>query len=381
MSRPRTATAVSVLTAETRGAIAVVRVWGPSALALTDQVFRPFRPIRLAATRTGELRYGRLGAGLGDEVVVAVTEDTPAEVEIHCHGGPAAVELVMLALCDAGATRLDWSDWLASRPRSRLRNEAIEDLRRASTLQTAEILLEQSEGALEREVVAVNAMISEDPDLAAELLRTLLRRAEVGLRLLEGWKIALVGLPNVGKSRLLNALAGYDRSIVSPEPGTTRDLVTISTAIDGFPVEIADMAGLRETNHPIEAEGIERARIRAFESDLRIVVLDRSVPLAQEARDLFDTLDAHLVVANKVDLEPRWEPWNDAIIPVSAERGDGMERLLTAIRQQMVGDTPPRGAGVPFRETHRRALVETLDALARNESEEAGLALNRLWTS
>ena len=371
-------TSVAVLTAETRGAIAVVRVWGPTALALTSQVFRPFKPLSLASTPAGVPRYGRLGAGLGDEVVVVVTEETPAEVEIHCHGGPIAVELVMSALCDAGASRRDWSNWLASRPRSRLRNEAIKDLRRAPTVRTAEILLEQSEGALDREVLAVKAMIADDPGLVAERLRTLLRHAEVGLRLIDGWEIALVGLPNVGKSRLLNAIAGFDRSIVSPEPGTTRDLVTITTAIEGFPVEIADMAGLRESKHPIEAEGMERARIRAFESDIRILVLDRSTPLDDAAQILIDTLDAHILVANKVDLEPRWEPWDSAILPVSAERGDGMDQLLAEIRRRMIQEIPPSGAGVPFRESHRRELATALEAWIRNDPEAAQSALSRL---
>ena len=371
MSPPIPAAAVTLLTAETRGAIAAVRVWGTSALALASSVFRPFRGASLAETRPGEVRYGRVGRGLGDEVVVVITADTPAEVEIHCHGGPAAVELVMSAMIDAGATRLDWSNWVASRSRPRLRNEANEDLPRAPTVRMAEILLDQSDGALDRELLELDRRIAEDQHLAVGTVETLLRRSEVGRRLLGGWKIALVGLPNVGKSRLLNAFAGFDRSIVSPIPGTTRDVVTISTAIDGYPVEIADMAGLRETTHPIEREGVARAKLRAFESDLTILVLDRSVPLDEPARSLIDSHGSQILVANKIDLEARWQPWNGSVIPISAERGDGFDRLIVEIRERLAPEPMPQGSAVPFRDTHRDALLKILDALARNQPETA----------
>ena len=260
---------------------------------------------------------------------------------------------------------------VASRPGSRIRNEAIIDLARVSTVRTAEILLDQTSGALENELKELRAMIANGHPGALECVKALLGRAEVGLRLLGGWKIALLGLPNVGKSRLMNALVGFDRSIVSPTAGTTRDVVTIKTAVDGYPVEIADLAGLRETSHPIEREGVARARSQAFQSDLVIVVLDRSTPLNDEARGLLDPNGSQLVVANKVDLEPCWEPWNEGIISISAERGDGIARLLTAIGERLVSEPILPGAGVPFREAHRSALIEVLGALSDKDHNRA----------
>src|SRR4029077_12681237 len=133
---------------------------------------------------------------------------------------------------------------------------------------TAEILLDQVAGALEAEVRRVLRIAASDPSEALASLDTLIERSAVGLHLVTGWKIALAGRPNVGKSRLLNALAGFDRAIVDPSPGTTRDIVTVRTALDGWPVELADTAGLRVSDDPVEASGIERAQDRQERADV-----------------------------------------------------------------------------------------------------------------
>src|SRR4051812_44488990 len=111
MSDPAGSAWVAVLTPEGRGAIAVLRVWGPGALRVADAAFRPARGPGMAATPPGRLRLGRIGAGVGDEVVAVVLGGEPAEVEIQCHGGPAPVELVMTALEGAGAERTAPGAW------------------------------------------------------------------------------------------------------------------------------------------------------------------------------------------------------------------------------------------------------------------------------
>src|SRR5205814_9029049 len=142
------------------------------------------------------------------------------------------------------------------------------DLARAPTLRAAEVLVEQQLGALEGEVTRALARLPDDPAGASDVVDALVRRAVVGLRLVSGWTVALAGRPNVGKSRLLNALAGYRRAIVDPSPGTTRDVVTVRTALDGWPVELADTAGLRAPGDPLEAAGIALARARQRDADL-----------------------------------------------------------------------------------------------------------------
>ena len=114
------------------------------------------------------------------------------------------------------------------------------------------------------------------------------------------------GRPNVGKSRLLNALAGFPRAIVDPAPGTTRDVVRYPTSFGGWPVELADTAGLRGTDDLVESLGIERSRREQHQADLVLLVLDRSEPLQAIDRELIATTQGALLVANKSDLPPAW---------------------------------------------------------------------------
>ena len=132
-------------------------------------------------------------------------------------------------------------------------------------------------------------------------------RGQVGVRLTTGWRVVIAGRPNVGKSRLLNALAGYQRAIVDPTPGTTRDLVTALTAFDGWPVELVDTAGVRETDDAIERSGIDRTLRQTETADLVLKVLDRSEPLQVDDRTLMSGPGPALLVAGKADLPPAWE--------------------------------------------------------------------------
>ena len=144
----------------------MVRVWGPGALAVADAAFRPARGASLAETPRERLRFGRIGAGLGDEVVAVVIAGDPPEVEIHCHGGPAAVALVVEALVGQGAERRQPGAWVRHAAQSTIEAEALVDLARSPTQRTAEILLEQAEGALAGAVRRLIAALAEDPAAA-----------------------------------------------------------------------------------------------------------------------------------------------------------------------------------------------------------------------
>src|SRR5690606_26525433 len=119
-------------------------------------------------------------------------------------------------------------------------------------------------------------------------------------------QVVLFGRPNVGKSSLMNRLAGFERAIVLDVPGTTRDLVTTEIALDGWPIRLTDTAGLRDRADELELSGIERARSRIASADLRILVLDRAAPPQDEELELLRTSTAPLVVANKVDQRDAW---------------------------------------------------------------------------
>ncbi len=363
---------VCVLTAPARGAVGVLVAWGADAIETVDQAFRPARNARLKETAENRPRLGQIGVGTGDEVVAVIVPGSPTpEVEIHCHGGPAPVSLVLAGLVAEGACEESVEAWLRHRNGRTIRAEALTDLARAATLRSAEILLEQAEGALERDLAEIEQFLVSDRIAACRAIGRLLDRSAVGLRLVSGWSVALAGRPNVGKSRLFNALAGFERAIVDPTPGTTRDVVTIRSAIAGWPVEIADTAGVRETSDAIESDGIALARARQVGADLTLLVLDRSEPLGDADRHLIDLLNRPLIVAAKADLPAVWLPEDDATVTVSAESGLGLDALLQAIAKRLVPEEPANSVGVPFRERHVANLNAALAALERGEAAEA----------
>ncbi len=196
----------------------------------------------------------------------------------------------------------------------------------------------------------------------------------------------LAGRPNVGKSRLLNALAGYGRAIVDPSPGTTRDVVTVRTAVDGWPVELADTAGLRDPDDAIEAAGIALARARQREADLLLIVLDRSEPWTENDQALIAAArqagpsSVTLTVANKSDLPAAWEPLESKVATISAERGDGIEDLTHALAHRLVPAPPPPGAGVPFRPAHLRRIDRACTSLRAGDRTTAVRHLTALLT-
>ena len=376
-----TETYVRVMTSEGRGAIAVVRVWGLRAVELVDRVFQPARSGSLANTAPGYLRLGRAGVGVGDEVVAVRLEGSVPIVEIQCHGGIAAVRSVVAALEAAGACRTSEGD--GGMDQGRIALQAMADLPHAPTLKTAEILLEQAQGALDRELVELSRDLR-NGILPASLTRinTLISRGAIGQKLLVGWKVAITGRPNVGKSRLLNALVGFTRAIVDPTPGVTRDVVTFLTAFAGWPVELADTAGIRETEDAIERLGIERSRREQRDADLVLLILDGSEPLQAIDFELIASNPGALLVVNKTDLSAAWDTetafgGGTVVSRISAEYGGGLEALMDAIVGRLVPNSPAPGAAVPFRHEHMTALREARGALL---AENVELAISRLDT-
>jgi tRNA modification GTPase len=320
--------AVRVLTPPGTGAIATVEVRGPGAWTAVGSRFKPAsqKPLR-DRPPLHSVYVGTLGDGShADEVVVAVKQLEPEVViEVHCHGGRRVVSWVAELL---GA--LD--------DRKPARRDAWAFLPHALTLRTASILLDQCQGAFNR---AIGDILS-SPETAGDKLAGLARYAGIGRHLTTPWRVVIAGEPNVGKSSLVNAIAGFQRSIVSETPGTTRDVVSMLTAIDGWPVELLDTAGLRTAADPIEAEGVGRADAARAEADLVVWVLDGSRPLTQKPESDF-------VVVNKTDLPPAWD-WASlpSAMPASAVTGAGIPDLLTRITARLVPEVPSAGAGVPY---------------------------------
>ena len=196
-----------------------------------------------------------------------------------------------------------------------------------------------------------------------------------GERLREGLSIAILGPPNAGKSSLLNALARRDAAITSATAGTTRDVIEVHLDLGGYPAILADTAGLRESGDAIEAEGVRRARTRAAEADLKLMVLDATRPeeVTAAVRALVDA--DTLLVANKIDLAATASAsaWTDRLgatpaLRISVQTGAGLEALLARLTEELARRFGTTEAPLITRARHRAALEECLAALGRYDA-------------
>jgi tRNA modification GTPase len=160
----------------------------------------------------------------------------------------------------------------------------------------------------------------------------------------------LCGQPNVGKSSLVNAIVGFQRAIVHDVPGTTRDVVSQSTAIAGWPVSLRDTAGLRESEDLIESKGIEKAKTEIEFADVVVCVFDGSRSWTAEDQAILDSIQPHLVVGNKIDRvasSPSNMPKASDFLKTSATTGQGVENLIAKIANVMVPDSPSKDQAFP----------------------------------
>ena len=327
--------------------MASLRIEGTSGLELVAGLFtaRNCRP--LAEIPLRQIVVGRLG---GEEVVLSRIADDV--IELHCHGGSAAVARLEELLIGGGCRKVSWQDWAAGHESDPFAAAALLALAEARTERTAAILLDQYNGALRKSIEQIEASLQAgDTAAAQQQAESLLAHAPTGLHLVRQWQVVVAGRPNVGKSSLINAIAGYQRAIVHDLPGTTRDIVGIQTALDGWPVEIFDTAGLRAAGDPIEQAGIELAHGKIATADLVVMVFDSSAPWTAADQDLFETHPSALLVSNKSDLPPVPGP-HPAAMNVSAATSAGVEELCRAIAHRLVPHPPPPGAAVPFLAEH-----------------------------
>ena len=287
-------------------------------------------------------------------------------MEVHCHGGAAAVQSIVGSLVAVGGKSVAADQWVVEQERDRLVADARRALPQARTRRCAAILLDQYRGVLSRAVVAARqSCVQQDHHTACQLLQELLDWSRFGQRLTQPWQIALIGPTNAGKSSLINALLGYQRALVCQQAATTRDILTDITAIDGWPVEVADTAGLRVAESHVESEGIRRARQRAAAADLVLLVRDASQPGEQEIAPWLAQLETPpLMVHNKSDLVNAIPPYFPSGIATSALTGAGLVELAQAISQRLV-PTPPRpDTAIPFLLHHARQLSIALSGAA-----------------
>ena len=378
----------AIATAPGEAGLAVVRVSGSQALAVADRVFRGATSLTSAASHTLHHGWAKRGDRRLDEVVAAVflaprsytREDV---VELSCHGGSQPARVVLDALLAAGARLAHPGEFtLRAFLNGRLdlaQAEAVADLIHADSAAAHELALGQLAGALSARldrlcdaltdaVAEVEARVDFAEDVGGievpphvvqaiesvdSELATLLDGAAYARAVREGVRVPIVGRPNVGKSSLFNALLGEARTIVSAEPGTTRDRVSEPIELAGVRVTLSDTAGLRVADSEIEAIGVARAREALDHSALALWVVDASAPLTAEDHAVAVALAGKpvLVALNKHDQPARVNAAEvvgllsrpTRPMAVSAARGDGIEALRAALAG-MLGAGAERGA-------------------------------------
>jgi tRNA modification GTPase len=362
------------------GGIGIVRLSGPQSIPVADRLFRSRGKTHLLEAPSHTIHHGILsdpetGEDV-DEVLVSVMrspktftrEDT---VEINAHGSPAVLYRILTLVLARGCRLAEPGEFTK---RAFLNGrldltaaEAVMDLIQSRTEASSRAALRRLRGGLGREIRSLRDGLARllaltearidfpEEDIggyprsesaegireAIERITRLLDSSGEGRMLREGLKTVIVGRPNAGKSSLLNALLKQDRAIVTPIPGTTRDVLEAVLNIEGIPVRIMDTAGLRETGDLIEKEGMRRTLAAVEDADLLLVLVDGSSGM-EAFEETF--LNAHLpnkkiiLLINKIDLSPeaagpivaRLENRVTAI-PVSAKRGDGLDILREAV--------------------------------------------------
>jgi tRNA modification GTPase len=371
MSTPQPITRVIELTPTGRAAVAVVLVAGPDAVRVVDECFQSASGRPLADVPAGRIVVGRWASASGEELIAC--RRTSDSVEIHCHGGTAPVRQVIDSLCERGCQQMEWQDWLSNSGGDPIGAAAQVALASAPTERTAAVLLDQLEGALAAAIRAtLDAAMDGEQQAVMTMLEALVARRSLGLHLTAPWRVVLAGRPNVGKSSLMNALVGFQRAIVCDHPGTTRDVVTATTAIDGWPIQLADTAGMRMPHDELESAGIARANAAVFDADLILSIDDvaehSGLDGPPSSRALRVLNKADLLSASQQELAaPNWD------ILTSAATGDGIGELIAAIGRALVPNPPAAGAAVPF----TTAQIERLEAAlsACNEGDAATVIL------
>ncbi|MBQ4086048.1 MAG: tRNA uridine-5-carboxymethylaminomethyl(34) synthesis GTPase MnmE [Clostridia bacterium] len=406
-------TIAAIATSPGEGGVAVIRISGPQAKEAAQAVFRPNRAQSL---KPRMFTFGRVLDSQNDVIDEAMAVYLPAPhtytredvCEIQCHGGRGAPARVLERVIETGFVRAAEPGEFTKRAFLNGRidlseAEAVMGMIKAGSQAAARAAARQMEGGVShfvretrKKLEELLALVSAATDFPEEIDEDVTaQRVLEGARAIrqeiekksdqkaaravrEGVSIALAGKPNVGKSSLLNAAAGFERAIVSDIPGTTRDVLTERISFRGVSAELSDTAGQRETPETIEAIGVERARRTEEQADAVLLVIDSSRPLDSEDQALLQRADGrYIAVVNKTDLSPVVRAaeisarFGVEAIEVSARTGEGVERMLEMAFAICGAGSAPEDGMVAAR--HIECAKRAVDALRQLEETIEGM--------
>ncbi len=404
-------TIAAIATPPGPGAIGVIKISGPEAEPILRQIFRPARPREHFESH--RLYYGYIvdpetGEPV-DEVLVALMRAprsyTREDVlEIYAHSGYRVLTRILELVLKSGARLAEPGEFtrraFLNGRIDLVQAEAIQEIITARSESALKLALNQLSGKLSEKVQRVRGVLldllavaeaavdfpEEDLEILAPAemrkrlseevlspLVELIQASQEGRIYREGLSVVLAGRPNVGKSSLLNALLREERAIVTPIPGTTRDVLEETAHIAGLPVRLIDTAGLRETQDEVEAIGVLKAREKLQAADVVVFVVDGSQSPTEEDRTLYEDLRErpHVVAVNKIDIASgetlsRWQDFfPESPVFISAKEGTGLPELSQKIFETVIGKGPLEPPEVAPNLRQKAALEKSAEAIRR----------------
>jgi tRNA modification GTPase len=397
-----TETIAAIATPAGQGGVGIVRVSGPAVKTIAQETLS-FLPAPRSACYTPFLDDNGTSLDQGIALFFPAPHSFTGEdvLELQGHGGPIVMDL-LLQRCVALGARIarpgEFSERAFLNDKLDLAQaEAIADLIESGSEKAARSALRSLQGdfstavnKLLKDLIQLRSYVEaaldfpeEEIDFLAEdavinglhnlkqALTKIQQQAQQGSLLREGMHLVIAGRPNAGKSSLLNRLAGREAAIVTPIPGTTRDVLREQIQVDGLPLHIVDTAGLRESSDPVEQEGIKRAWAEIDKADLLLLIIDHKQGFEAEDQQILDKLPKQLPllkIYNKIDLSGRSQGRNEQGIYLSAQTGAGLELLIEAL-EEAVGYNASTEGLFTARRRHLRALEETAAAVSRAEQQ------------
>jgi len=399
-------TIVAISTPPGRGGIGIVRLSGPAARTIAEPLLKLRHSLAPAQARFAEIidSTGETPGTALDEAVVTWFEKPRSYtsediVEIAAHGSPVLLDHLVRQCLAAGARLAEPGEFtqraFLSGRLDLTQAEAVSDLIDATTLHQARIAAQQLGGSLSRQITPIKQQLialiapleagidfaEDDIDLlppgeitsqieSIQIPLTALERTfSYGRIVRDGFSLAIVGRPNVGKSSLFNCLIQRDRAIVTSNPGTTRDLVTERVSLEGIPVELIDTAGLRESTDEAESLGIAKSREAMAEADVVLLVLDATAPFHEEDEAAIAALATRpsLIVINKNDLAPATalKPYPHSALETSALTGAGIPELRRSILSLLTREAPGAETALLTNLRQQQAVSAALTALGK----------------